>query len=181
MTELRPQLDNTDVLAARRGVLYAARRYGARLTAEDIEDLTQSAVLRFLEHANPTRLRYRAAYLSRIGRNCFVDAVRRQSAARRDTRLTTSLDGIDARIDVCPERECSAREELAALLSHCRAVLSARYLRVFVLTYINGLTGAEVADVCGLSPTNVYSILSRARQQLALAGIVLGPRSSCRN
>ena len=181
MTELRPQLDDTDVLAARRGVLYAARSYGARLTAEDIEDLTQNAILRFLEHANPAKLDHRSAYLSRIGRNCFVDSMRRQSAARRDTRLTTSLDGFDARSDVCPERECSAREELAVLLSRCRAVLSTRYLRVFVLTYINGLTGAEVAGVCGLSPTNVYSILSRARQQLTLAGIVPGPRSSCRN
>ena len=51
MTDLRPQLDETDVLAARRGVLYAARRYGARLAAEDIEDLTQNAIGRFLEHA----------------------------------------------------------------------------------------------------------------------------------
>ena len=180
MEAVCPQLTEADVRAAHRGVISAARSYHVQLTYEEIEDLTQTALLRFLERACASRVDNRHSYLAQIGRSCVVDLVRHQRAARRDARRTKPLGDFDAPGGVSPERACGSREELVMFLERCRAILSPRYFRVFQLSHVHGFTGAETAAACGLSQGNVYSILSRARRKLKTAGIALRGRSPCR-
>ena len=171
MSRVRPQLTEAEIEAARQGVVRAARRYGGRLSTEEVEDLTQTALLRFLERAGSSRLESRAGYLRRIGLSCFVDLVRYERAARRDVSATTSIEGLDFPGDEGPERRYGDREEVEHLLDQCRCVLSPRHFKVFLLAQVLGLSGAETAAACEISLTNVHSIVSRARQRLKQAGV----------
>jgi len=179
MTEQCPQLESNDIGIARYGIMAAARQYGVRLTAEDLDDLAQDVIVLFLERVDPARLRHRAAYLSRIGRNAFLDLVRRRRAAKRDSRLTVALEGFDAPSAISPERQYAEREDLTARLRACRKVLHPRHFKILVLSYAHGLTGTEVAKACDISPTHVHSVLSRVRRRLSTVGITLGARSPC--
>jgi RNA polymerase sigma-70 factor (ECF subfamily) len=135
-------------------------RYRLRDTAA-AEDLTAQT----FEKAWRSRHRYRrdlagfATWLLAIARNVAIDHAR----ARREH---APLDGAaDVAADATPESDearASDRARLAALL----ATLPERERELLALKYGAGATNRAIAEVMGLSESNVGTIIHRAVQTL---------------
>ena len=125
------------------------------------QDLT-SAVF---EKAWRNRAKYRAdiaafsTWLFSIARNAAVDHFRsRPPSVPLD-------DGLHATLDESPERVAEARDE-AARLMRALVRLSANERDVLALKHGAGLTNRAIADVTGLSESNVGTIAQRALTRL---------------
>lgn len=165
------EVGEPDLHAARMGVLGAARRYDVRLQPEDIEDLMQDTMVRILGRVSEP-LTHRNAYIGRAAQNVLVGALRRKTAAKRDERVTVSLDDAERSHSAGSlESRYLLREELEVFLAACRRALSERQLRVFLLSCFLGFTGAEIAEACGISTSCAHTRLYRARGRLVAAGI----------
>ncbi len=136
----------------RRGLFaYILRRTGDYHLAED---LLQQTFERSLKYRN----RLEAPLLYTIARNACIDHYR-----RRNLRLT---DDIDDFADAPPqEKALSTREEIAGIL---RALdrLAQDERELLALVASEDLTYAQIADLTGLSLTNVKVKVHRARQNL---------------
>jgi RNA polymerase sigma factor (sigma-70 family) len=148
-------------------------RYGAalrRLSAAyvsapgDREDLFQEIALalwtalpRFRGDASERTWLYRIAHNVAL---TYVDKARRYSGPLEAGEA--ALDGLPARDDV--EGQAARAEQQRRLLAAVsRLRLDDRRL---ILLYLEGLTGAEMAAVLGLSEANVATRLSRLRKEL---------------
>ncbi len=168
-------------------------RYALRLTgnAEQARDAVQDAFARLIESQRGDSLARRAdveidwpaltAWLFTVCRNRVIDAKRRE---RRMTAISLSTahggrsngDGAGGRsdpgsaaagpLDVAAEREASAR--VAELL----AALPERQQQVVRLKFQHGLRYAEIAELTGLSATNVgfliHTALSAIRKRMPI-------------
>ena len=119
------------------------------------DDLAQEAYLRLLQGAPPLEPAQRRAYLFRVATNLYRDHYRR--VGRRETDL------------VDPVEEGGMEPDLALRTDMNRALslLRPRQRALVWLTYVEGLTRAEVAMVLGLRPLSVGPLLWRARHRLA--------------
>lgn len=118
------------------------------------EDLLQETFLRALSNLDTLEeldARQRRAWLYKVARNLFYDAVRRQSVERK--YLEPPQDTADGGI-------CEV--EAAILLAELPPDLS----QLFKKRYFEGYTSKELAQQYGLSPAGVRSALSRARRLL---------------
>lgn len=130
-------------------------------SAEDAEDLTQITFERALAGwagFDPTRGSVRA-WLLGIARNALIDHQRR--LARRPDLVPRS-EALDAHAAIDDAAELGISPELEQAL----AGLDERARELIALRYGGDLSGAEIAELTGLSLANVQQILSRSLRRL---------------
>ncbi|MFK4760669.1 RNA polymerase sigma factor [Microbacterium sp. ZW T5_45] len=125
---------------------------------EDVEELTAEvfvAAWRKLDPRNPMPL----TWFLRTANNKLRDSIRRtRSRERVIDALTRGLRPEHATLD--PAERLAVRSALTSL--------SARERQVVVLTYWDGLSAGEVADVLRTSQAAVWTTLTRARNKLRI-------------
>jgi RNA polymerase sigma-70 factor (ECF subfamily) len=140
----------------------------------EADDAVQQVFIRFFEKVD--RLRRAKAlktYLARSTTNECIDRLRRLKR-----RQTISLEGLGAAETLAVEdaqtpQENIKRKELAALIQWALAQLSVKQRKVVVLSFTEGLSYAEIAEVLGCEEVTVRTHLHRARARLRK---LLGPR-----
>jgi len=180
------------------GVHRVLRRNGARLSAEDREDVLQEVYCRLLERRGARLARCAdmgheivGAYLGRVAERVAIDHLRAASAAKRGAG--SLVDGVSGRSGmdlVCgapdgrrsPEQRLIARELRREFLMRCgRAVAPRtrrRSLRVVYLAFFEGWSSREIAAELGggLTQSSIDSLLHRLKGRLAEAGLRLPRR-----
>jgi RNA polymerase sigma-70 factor, ECF subfamily len=164
--------------------LEALRPYLLRYAAMELrnreaaEDCVQEALLAAL--SAPASFEGRAnlrTWLTGILKHKIVDAIRRQSRERPVEGAEENLDDLDALFDETghwadrpqpwgdPDGALHQKQFLAALET-CLAGLPARTAQVFMLREHLGLETAEICKEFGLTSTNCWVLLYRARMLL---------------
>lgn len=124
------------------------------------EDVTQEAFIRLWR--NPLQVREAAAvrgWLMRVAANAAIDRARKPRLAALE--LAPETADPQARPDAP-----LARAEASRLVDEALAELPDRQRQAVVLSYFEGLTNAEMADVMDVSVEAVESLLARARRFL---------------
>ncbi len=140
---------------------YVRYRIGDATAADDVTALVFERALANLARYRPDRAPF-AAWLFCIARNAVIDHLRR----RRVQRLL-SLDVLrnTAGAEPSPPEAVAGAEKRAALLAAV-ARLSERERDLIALRFAAGLTNRRIAELTGLSASNVGVILYRAVQKL---------------
>lgn len=139
-----------------RGVwLYLSRITGDRQLADD---LLQEAYYRFYRAgASHESDRHRRNSLYQIATNVARDAWRRRGGV-----IETPIDDADAPEGITEER-LHVRTDMARAMER----LSQQQREMLWLAYANGSSHEEIAEVTGVAPGSVKSLLFRARRKLA--------------
>ena len=134
---------------------FLAYRLGDRETTEDLTQLTFERALRAWGRYDARRASV-ATWLLRIAQNALIDHHRRRGAELEE------IDELVLPATPGPEERFAGSPELLAALGQ----LGEREREVLALRYGDDLSGAEVADLLGLSVPNVQQICSRALRRL---------------
>jgi RNA polymerase sigma factor (sigma-70 family) len=144
---------------------FLSRRAGEFVRSrESSQDLAQSVCREVLEHAG--RFRHGGEdgfrqWLYRTAERKLVDRARRYSAARRDVRREESAVAEDlSGLFATPSHDAIVREDL----ERARAAFDAlpeTTRRVIVLSRLDGLTSAQIAEMLGSKEGTVRSLLCR--------------------
>ncbi|HMJ43663.1 MAG TPA: RNA polymerase sigma factor [Pseudolabrys sp.] len=128
--------------------------------AADAEDVAQEAMLRVWTHA--PRWQPLAAFrtwLTRIVVNLCLDRKRRPK--------WVDLDSVGEIVDPTPSAaDVAEQSERERALTAAIATLPARQRTAIVLTYTEGMTNAQVAEVLDTSVSAVETLLIRGKQNL---------------
>jgi RNA polymerase sigma-70 factor (ECF subfamily) len=128
--------------------------------AADAEDVAQEAMLRVWTHA--PRWQPLAAFrtwLTRVVVNLCLDRKRR----RPWVTLETAGEIVDPAPDATEKAEQSERERM---LAAAIAELPVRQRTAIILTYSEGMTNAQVAEILDTSVSAVETLLIRGKQNL---------------
>jgi RNA polymerase sigma factor (sigma-70 family) len=150
-------------------MLFNARLFGflARLArSRDVaQDLLEETWLRFVRHAGrleaDTRL---GPWLFAVARNVHTSYCR--SRAMEESRTIESIGLWPTGLMTSPFEQ-TATNELERRIEAALATLPTAFREVLLLVGVEGLTPAEAAVVCGVSPEALRQRLSRARSLLA--------------
>ncbi len=149
---------------------YCLREVGSRSEAEDASQTTFLYAYRALKRGVCPETEY--VWLHSIARN--VCRWQRRTASRRDWVATTDSDVLAATAtapaDSNDERMLEIREALACVPDRQR--------RALLLRELHGLSSAEVAESLGLSASETYALLTRARRSFVKAMLALPGRST---
>lgn len=137
---------------------FLAYRVRDRDLAEDLTQTTFEHALRAWSSYDPSRAS-EATWLMAIARHVLIDHVRRDRSA-----LTEELDEQVLPPVAGPEQRSAGSPDLLIAMSQ----LSARDREVVALRFGGDLTGAQIAEMLGLSLANVQQILSRSLRKLRL-------------
>jgi RNA polymerase sigma-70 factor, ECF subfamily len=150
--------------------------------AEEAEDLAQEAFLRVYRARKKYRPRSKfSTWLFTIANNLALNALR-----SRQRRPVVSLPAQDSgplgprpAEQLVPDRgsgpmQRMQRQELAAIIRQALEGLNERQRMAVVLNKFEDMNYAEIAEVMGLTPKAIKSLLSRARENLrqALMGYI---------
>jgi RNA polymerase sigma-70 factor (ECF subfamily) len=135
---------------------FLAYRVADRHTAEDLTQATFERALRAWPRFDPRRASERA-WLLTIAAHLLIDYRRRDRSV-----LVEAIDDRWLAPAAAPEERGPGSAELADAL----AELTEREREVLALRFGGDLTGAEIAQVLGLSLANVQQITSRALRKL---------------
>lgn len=143
---------------------YAAKllRFAERLLrdAGEAEDVVQETFLRLWQHARDYSPQARVTtWLHRIAHNLAVDRLRARG------RLKPLLDE-DAMPESTTPKTLLDEKRRALALEAALAGLPERQAAAVVLVHLHGHTGAEAAEVLGVSAEALESLLARARRAL---------------
>lgn len=122
------------------------------------EDILQTAYARVLEQPDRVPAGHEVPWFYRVLRNAAIDRHRRDASERR-SREAWQADPTRESATVQPGRPC--RCTLGALAS-----LKPQYIHIIEQVDLQGRSVADVARSEGLSLTNAYVRLHRARRQL---------------
>jgi RNA polymerase sigma factor (sigma-70 family) len=142
-----------------RRILYkVARAYGQ--TAADQDDLVQETVVQLWRSFPRYDARFRfSTWMYRIALNVAISFRRREST--RDQHLTSSGDEV---LQIASGAEAAPAEEIELLY---RAISRLDDLnKALVLLYLDGHSHAEMAEVLGISTTNVGTRIGRLKERL---------------
>lgn len=135
-----------------------ARYFERRAPRDDVRDLVQESFRRILRH----RPDQPGSFLGRTAANLLIEV--RRMAARRHARAHVRYEDADAPMfDPLPQLE--ARDQLARL----QAVLDQlkpKTRNIFLMSRIDGMTYAEIADVYGISEEGVKKQVATAMQRV---------------
>ncbi len=137
--------------------------YLARLTSDRqlADDLLQETYYRFLRAAASYESEsHRRNSLYRIATNLARDARRRSLR-----RVVASLTGDD--VERVPSGNESGATETRADFARAMSLLKPRERAMLWLAYAEGSSHQEIAEVLGLRPASLKSMLFRARRKLA--------------
>jgi RNA polymerase sigma-70 factor (ECF subfamily) len=131
--------------------------------AADAEDVAQEAMLRVWMHAPRWQpLALFRTWLTRVVVNLCLDRKRRAP--------WVALDAAGEIVDPAPGAEEKAeQDEREGLVAAAIAELPARQRTAIVLTYGDGMSNAQVADVLDTSVSAVETLLVRGKQNLRRA------------
>jgi len=131
--------------------------------AADAEDVVQEAMLRVWTHAPRWQpLALFRTWLTRVVVNLCLDRKRRAP--------WVALDAAGEIVDPAPGAgEKAERDERDRMVAAAIAKLPARQRAAIVLTYGDGMSNAQVADVLGTSVSAVETLLVRGKQNLRRA------------
>lgn len=131
---------------------YAMRRLPGRAQADDVTSEVFSSAWRTWERGEQVAL----PWLLQVARNKIADHYRRESRLRgAQADLAQLLEDTDT-----PSQEDHVALWLAL------GQLGEREREALTLTYWDGLSGAEIAQVLGCTVTTVWALLSRGRRKL---------------
>ena len=136
---------------------FFAYRLRSRTEAEDLTQLTFERALRAWGRFDPARASV-STWLLSIARNLLIDHYR---ADRGDREQELSADA-EAVGDLGPQERVGLSPELEAALRS----LQPREREIIGLRFGADLTGAQIAELTGLTLANVQQILSRALRRL---------------
>lgn len=128
-------------------------------TAEDAEDIAAD-VFRIAWEKQGPRHPFSRAWLLKVASNALTDYYRRR--ARFSDVETALARGVEE-----PGADADLTDRMA--VREVLLTLPPREQEALRLTYWDGLSGAEVAEVLGVSPGAVWTLLARARSKLSLA------------
>jgi RNA polymerase sigma-70 factor (ECF subfamily) len=148
---------------------FFAYRLSSRPDAEDLTQQTFERALRAWGRYDESRASV-ATWLLVIARNLLVDHLRAGRGARLRPLEEADLETIAAE----PDRHSVG---LHPSLELALAELSAREREVIALRFGGDLSGAEIADLTGLTLANVQQILSRSLRRMR-ATLDAGPEAS---
>ena len=136
-------------------------RVATRADAEDLTQLTFERALQAWGRFDPARASART-WLLAIARNLLIDFYRRRE---------TSGEAVDPDADVEAEGAVPAIHDRPSLgvspdLERALSVLGDRDRELIALRFGGDLTGAEIAELTGLSLANVQQILSRSLRRM---------------
>jgi RNA polymerase sigma-70 factor, ECF subfamily len=126
-------------------------------------DIAQEAFMRLWDCRGRESPRCLRAYLFRITRNLGLDHVKTRRTRRRLLQLNQPGRRGPARPD-----EILQRDRVTASVQRAIRELPERRREVFTLTYLQGLSYAEAAEVLGISPKTVQNQMSAALAQLRI-------------
>ncbi len=160
-----------------RAVAHTADKYGARLQAlamhivedsQTAEECENDAYLQAWESIPPHEpYDYLYAYLARITRHVALNRCRRQQQLKRAAHVETLSAELEQCLPAPDEAACRLDEQqLTVAINGFLATLDSRKRRVFVRRYWYMDSVEDIARRCGLSPSNVKSILFRSRGRL---------------
>lgn len=136
---------------------FIAYRVRSAAEAEDLTQLTFERALRAWSRFDPARASSHT-WLVSIARNLLIDHYRADRTGRQepleDEQAHPAVEGPEARLGLSPELETAL------------AGLGEREREIIALRFGGDLTGAEIAEVTGLSLANVQQILSRSLRRL---------------
>lgn len=163
MAPIRP--DFADVYDAEVWHVYAffGYRVRSRETAEDLTQATFERALKAWSRFDPERASART-WLTAIARNALIDH-RRQGRERREV----AVDPASAALESQAAGEDRYALGLAADLQAALGALDDRDRELIALRFGADLSGPEIAELTGLSLSNVQQILSRALRALRSA------------
>ena len=140
---------------------YIRYRIGDAQTTDDLTGQVFERVLANLGHYCPDRAPF-AAWLFAIARNTVYDHLRAQKRHR-----WLSLDALRDRCSADPEQQhVLEREEVHGELLNAVSRLGERERNLIAFKFGAGLTNRRIAELTGLSPSNVGVILYRAVRRL---------------
>jgi len=165
---LMPRIAEGDAAAYRalvdrhadRLLAFAERLVGDRASAEDVVQDAYLAVWRTAARWTPSAKV--STWLYRIARNAALDRLRRRRPSV-DPETVTLIDPTDG-----PERGLSRRETASAVRRAIDA-LPERQRTAIVLVHYERRSGADAAEVLGVSVEALESLLSRGRRALRAA------------
>jgi RNA polymerase sigma-70 factor, ECF subfamily len=138
---------------------FFAYRLGSRADAEDLTQQTFERALRAWNRYDAERASVRT-WLIAIARNLLVDHYRRDRTATQEPLDEHDPEALGASEEHAVELEIAP--DLAAVLER----LGQRERELIALRYGADLTGPEIAELTGLSLSNVQQILSRSLRRL---------------
>lgn len=129
---------------------------------DEVDDLVQTTFETIVRSSRRDRDGSARAWLFGIAHNVVRHHLR---SVRRRQRMTARLELEPPGISASPHQEVSVRHDLARLGA---ALASLPYGRrsAFVLCYLEGLTGAEAAQVLNVREGTIWKRLHQAREQL---------------
>ena len=136
--------------------------------ADEAADLTQVTMLKVSEHLPAFRGECSlSTWVYRIATNVALDRLRRREPERIPIDFhhedETAAACTPAALQVASAENCAARREMDACIRDFVDDLPVHYRLVLVLSEIEGLADAEIADTTGLSLAAVKIRLHRAR------------------
>jgi RNA polymerase sigma-70 factor, ECF subfamily len=136
-------------------------RVGSREDAEDLTQLTFERALKAWDRFDETRASA-STWLMTIARNLLVDHYRHRSSRREEPRDPNDPARPEPASDPPQDRSLGISPELEGALG----MLDERQRELIALRYGADLSGAEIAELTGLSLANVQQIASRALRKL---------------
>jgi RNA polymerase sigma-70 factor (ECF subfamily) len=131
----------------------------------DAEDLFQEILLQVWLSLPGFRAESKATtWLYRVAINTAL-AWRRREKPHRHRRTFLPLATVAAASDARPDDAVADREAVERLYAAVRALAPVK--RALVLLYLDGVSYAEMADVIGISESNVGVRLNRIKKELA--------------
>ncbi len=132
---------------------------------EDIEECINSAYYDIWNRIPPDEPDDLKTYLCRIVKNKAIDRLKYNTAAKRDSQLSVSLDELAECITDRRDDNISA-QELAASISRFLRTQNERHRKVFVRRYWYGDSLSKIAEYFGMNEKTVATYLFRTRKKL---------------
>lgn len=132
---------------------------------EDIEECVNSAyyeVWKSIPPASPDDIKN---YLCRIVRNIAINRLEYNSAAKRDSRYTVSIEEISGCVPATPDEDIRLKE-LAGTISRFLRTQDDKHRKVFIRRYSFGDSISDIAERFSLNEKTVATYLFRTRKKL---------------
>ena len=130
----------------------------------DAADLAQDTFFKVIKARNALEIREPRQYLATIAKGLMIDQFRRRSLELAYLETLASLPA--AQVPSC-EAQAILFETLVEL-DRMLAGLGARVRQVFILSQLDGLTYAQIADQLGISLRSVNNHMAKAMEHICL-------------
>ncbi|MGN0616023.1 RNA polymerase sigma factor [Ruminococcus flavefaciens] len=132
---------------------------------EDIEECINTAYYDIWNRIPPDEPDDLKTYLCRIVKNKAIDRLKYNTAAKRSSQLSVSLDELAECIPDRQQDDMSAKK-LAEVISRFLRTQDERHRKIFVRRYWYGDSLSKIAEYFGMNEKTVATYLFRTRKKL---------------